>query len=76
MQHHIIQAIGLRNTYLTGLITFGFSMTFTVAFPNVVVLNVCAAISGLGFAVITTIPNTLVTMYHNHPEVFFKVSQN
>ena len=51
---------------------FGLSMAFTVAFPTVIVLNICAAFSGLGFAVATTIPCTLITRYHEQPEVFFR----
>ncbi len=58
--------------YIFCLAMFGFSMLFTVMFPSVVVLNICAAFSGLGFAVATTIPCTLLTKYHEHPEVFFK----
>jgi hypothetical protein len=41
------------------------------AFSSVAVLNVCAAVSGVGFSVITTIPNGLVAMYHNKPELYF-----
>ena len=47
-------------------------MFFTVAFPSVVVLNICAAFSGLGFAVATTIPCTLLTKYHDQPEIYFR----
>ena len=54
-----------------GLLTFALSMLLTALIPNVTVLNICAALSGIGFAVITTIPNTLVTLYHRHPETFF-----
>jgi hypothetical protein len=34
-------------------------------------LNLAAAASGLGYAVITTIPNTLITMYHEEPELYY-----
>ena len=64
--------VGLKATYIFGLTLFGISMLFTVMFPSVVVLNVCAAFSGLGFAVATTIPCTLITKYHEQPEVFFR----
>ncbi len=64
--------VGLKTTYIFGLTMFGISMLFTVIFPSVVVLNVCAAFSGLGFAVATTIPCTLITKYHDQPEVYFK----
>merc|ERR1719483_1158391 len=51
---------------------FGLSMFFTVVFPSVVVLNICATFSGLGFAVATTIPCTLLTRYHQQPDLFFQ----
>ena len=62
--------VGLKATYIFGLFTFGLSMLFTVLFPSVVVLNICAAFSGVGFAVATTIPCTLITKYHEQPEIF------
>ena len=34
-------------------------------------MNLAAAASGLGYAVITTIPNTLITMYHEEPELYY-----
>ena len=64
--------VGLKATYIFGLFTFGLSMLFTVLFPSVVVLNICAAFSGVGFAVATTIPCTLITKYHEQPEIFFR----
>ena len=65
--------IGLRETYLLGLVIFAVSMFLTVASGrNVVALNVFAAVSGVGFAVITTIPNSLITMYRASPDLFFE----
>ena len=64
--------VGNKVLYISGLTLFGVSMLFTVIFPSVVVLNVCAAFSGLGFAVATTIPCTLITKYHEQPEIFFR----
>ena len=64
--------VGNKVLYISGLALFGVSMFFTVIFPSVVVLNVCAAFSGLGFAVATTIPCTLITKYHEQPEIFFR----
>ena len=34
-------------------------------------LNLAAAASGAGYAVITTIPNALVTMYHEDPFLYY-----
>ena len=72
VQDSIANLIGLKNTYIFGLAIFGLSMGLTVVFPSVIVLNICAAFSGLGFAVATTIPCTLITRYHEQPEVFFR----
>ena len=72
VQDSMANMVGLKATYIFGLTLFGLSMLFTVMFPSVVVLNVCAAFSGLGFAVATTIPCTLITKYHEQPEVFFR----
>ena len=72
LQRSVSDAIGLRNTYILGMSSFALSMALTVAFPVVPVLNACAAVSGVGYSVITTIPNTLVTMYHARPEVFLR----
>lgn len=72
VQDSMANLVGLKTTYVFGLAMFGLSMFFTVVFPSVVVLNVCAAFSGLGFAVATTIPCTLLTRYHEQPHVFFR----
>jgi len=56
VQDSLTNSIGLKLVYLFGVTVFGLSMVFTVLFPSVIVLNVCAAFSGVGFAVATTIP--------------------
>lgn len=73
LQDRLIGMIGLRGTYILGLVIFSLSMVFTVlASTNVTILNICALFSGLGFSVITTIPNSLITMYHAEPEVYLR----
>ena len=72
VQDSMANLVGLKTTYIFGLAMFGLSMFFTVIFPSVVILNICAAFSGLGFAVATTIPCTLLTKYHEQPEIFFR----
>ena len=72
VQDSVANLIGLKTTYIFGLAMFGLSMFFTVVFPSVVVLNICAAFSGLGFAVATTIPCSLLTRYHQQPDLFFR----
>lgn len=61
VQGHVAAAVGTKFTYVFGLVSFAVCMMLTVAVPNVAVLNACAALSGIGFSVITTIPNQVHT---------------
>ena len=70
IQEPLIKRIGIKATYLFGLLTFAVSMMFMVMFPTVIIVNLCAALSGFGTAVANTIPGTLVTKYHASPESF------
>ena len=60
----------MKSTYLFGLLTFAASMLLMVIFPSVIVVNLCAALSGFGTAVANTIPGTLITKYHGSPELY------
>ena len=51
--------------------SFEFTAKFIVCLFSLSCLNLAAAASGLGYAVITTIPNALVTMYHEDPLLYF-----
>ena len=73
LQKYVISLVGLRSTYLSGLVIFAVCMFLTVASgPNIFALNFFAAVSGIGFAVITTIPNGLITMYRANSDLFYK----
>ena len=65
----------MRATYIFGLVTFAVSMLVMVIFPNVLMVNLCAALSGFGTAVANTIPGTLVTKYHQSPERFLNLQK-
>ena len=67
VQDSLTNTVGVKVVYLFGITTFGIAMTLTVLFPTVIILNVCAAISGVGFAVATTIPGTLVSNPYSKP---------
>merc|ERR1719369_620049 len=68
IQEHVTKMLGLRRSYQLGLSIFALSMAVTVLnTSSLSTLNFAAAASGLGYAVITTIPNALVTMYHEDP---------
>jgi len=72
VQEHVTKMIGLRRSYQLGLAVFSLSMAITVLNTSSLSwLNLAAAASGLGYAVITTIPNALVTMYHEDPLLYF-----
>lgn len=72
IQEHVTKLIGLKRSYQLGLGIFALSMAVTVLnTSSLSCLNLAAATSGLGYAVITTIPNALVTMYHEDPLLYF-----
>jgi len=70
IQEPLIQMIGMKATYLFGLLTFAISMFLLVAFPLDISVNLCGALSGFGTAVANTIPGTLVTKYNTCPELY------
>ena len=64
--------VGLKRSYQLGLGVFSVSMAVTVLnTSSLTSLNLAAAASGAGYAVITTIPNALVTMYHEDPFLYY-----
>ena len=69
-QEPLIQLIGMKATYLFGLLTFSISMCLLVVFPYTLSVNLCGALSGFGTAVANTIPGTLVTKYNTCPELY------
>lgn len=72
VQEHVTRVLGLRRSYQFGLAVFSLSMGVTVlSTASLTCLNLAAAASGVGFAVITTVPNTIVTMYHEDPALYY-----
>lgn len=71
LQEGLVGCVGLRATYLIGLLVFATSMLLTVIYPSVIVINVCAALSGLGTAVVMNIPASLITIYQKNPDDFY-----
>ena len=71
-QEYVTKMIGLKRSYQLGLGVFSLSMAVTVLnTSSLSSLNMAAAASGAGYAVITTIPNALVTMYHEDPILYY-----
>jgi len=70
IQDPLIRRIGMKATYLFGLLTFATAMLLMIIFPSVIVINLCSALSGFGTSVANTIPGTLITKYHASPELY------
>ena len=70
IQDPLIRRIGMKATYLFGLLTFATSMLLMIIFPSVIIINLCSALSGFGTSVANTIPGTLITKYHASPELY------
>jgi len=72
IQEHITKLLGLKRSYQFGLAVFAISMAVTVLSTNSLTsLNLAAAASGVGFSVITTVPNTIVTLYHEDAVLYY-----
>ena len=69
VQQYIVDLVGHRAVFIGGLVTFTLSMAATIFSPNIAFLNVVTAISGVGFAALTSTPNMLVTMYNSDRQV-------
>ena len=61
--------VGVRRTYAFGMLTFTLSMSCMVFTTNVLLVNLCAAATGIGYATLTTIPFLLINKYHDSKEV-------
>ncbi|XP_046394216.1 solute carrier family 45 member 3-like [Ischnura elegans] len=71
LQDQMIRNYGLRWTYLCGLMTFSACMFGILVSSDIKLLNLFAAFSGVGFAAITTIPNSLVAIYRSNQQTYF-----
>jgi len=72
IQEKVTERFGLKRSYQIGLAFFALSMAVTVLnTSSITTLNMAAALSGVGYSVITTVPNHLVTMYHEDPVLYF-----
>ena len=60
---------GLRATYMLGMISFTASMFIMVMSRSLIIVNLIASLTGLGYATLTTIPFMLVNTYHAGSDV-------
>lgn len=70
VQQHLVHLLGHRLVFLGGMGVFTLSMTATIAAPSITFVNVVTALSGVGFAAITSTPNMLVTLYNSDRGVY------
>lgn len=70
IQQHIVRLLGHRAVFIGGLFIFAITMTATIAAPTVPFLNVVTALSGVGFAALTSTPNMLVTLYNSDRQLY------
>ncbi|XP_022337209.2 solute carrier family 45 member 3-like isoform X3 [Crassostrea virginica] len=69
---NLVERVGIRRTYAAGMMTFTGSMVGMVMFRNIYFVNTMAALTGFGYATLTTIPFIIVTQYHAEKEIYFR----
>lgn len=70
VQQHIVHLVGHRAVFIGGLTIFTITMAATIVAPSVAFLNVVTALSGVGFAALTSTPNMLVTLYNSDRQLY------
>ncbi|KAH3877606.1 solute carrier family 45 member 3-like [Dreissena polymorpha] len=67
----LVTRYGCKLTYSIGMASLVCSMFGMVLFKNVVFVLVMAALTGIAYATVTTIPFILVTKYHSEKQTYF-----
>jgi len=70
IQQHIVKLVGHRAVFIGGLCIFAVTMAATIISPTLAFLNTVTALSGIGFAALTSTPNMLVTLYNTDRQLF------
>lgn len=70
IQQHIVRLVGHRAVFVGGLAIFAVTMAATIVSPTMAFLNTVTALSGIGFAALTSTPNMLVTLYNTDRQLF------
>jgi solute carrier family 45 protein 3 len=65
----IMARTDLRTTYFAGMATFVFCMALMAMTQNVYIVSIMAAMTGVGYATLTTAPFMLLTIYHEDEQV-------
>ncbi|CAL4181064.1 unnamed protein product [Meganyctiphanes norvegica] len=70
IQQPLIYLFGDRFVFIGGSAVFAVAMMATIVSPNIYFLIIVTSLSGIGFAAITSTPNTLVTLYNTNKQVW------
>ncbi|KAK7016764.1 hypothetical protein SK128_025697 [Halocaridina rubra] len=70
IQQHIVRLVGHRTVFVGGLLIFAVTMAATIFSPTMPFLNIVTALSGIGFAALTSTPNMLVTLYNSDRQLY------
>lgn len=65
---HLIEKVGMRITYAAGMTTFSVAMLAMAVYPNIYFVTTMAALTGVAYGTLTTVPYILVTLYHSEKE--------
>lgn len=65
----LINKFGVHLTFSFSMSIFAISMLVMYISRDIIIVNIMASLSGLGMASLTSIPYTLVMMYHANREV-------
>ncbi|XP_064086688.1 solute carrier family 45 member 3-like [Macrobrachium nipponense] len=76
IQQHIVRLVGHRTVFIGGLLMFALTMAATIVSPTMPFLNVVTALSGIGFAALTSTPNMLVTLYNSDRQLYMWDNNN
>lgn len=76
IQQHIVRLLGHRTVFIGGLLMFALTMAATIVSPTMPFLNVVTALSGIGFAALTSTPNMLVTLYNSDRQLYMWDNNN
>ena len=71
----LVVRYGMRTMYLMGMVSFTIALGIMMLSRNIYFVNFMAACTGFGYATVTTIPFMLITAYHEHKEVRFRILQ-
>ncbi|XP_033115668.1 solute carrier family 45 member 3-like [Anneissia japonica] len=72
----LIQMYGTKAIYVFGMGVFTLATTTILFLDKIAVVVMLASLTGFGNAVVTTLPYTVLTMYHEQPEVFYPDMDN